>query len=975
MKDSTFIFLIITIVVIFILHAGFKFAEPQEFPKIKVSGVSLMSKSTENYVPWKTEMFTDDLYKSMSEGVEIKFNISIDSGASTIKELSVTRTRKDDSTIEETKTINGPFEDGKSFDFTFTGKGDENFVGEHIFKVKYKLPYGNELELENEFSTTIVGADLSIATEIVKDSAHTLRFETKKKITFDKSLPFEYRGNFSRLGSHVGWEYFNYTILPADRGKAVELCAKKCNEVTEGDGCPGFAIDFRYPRDGKQNIVNCMPYVAKQKNYLPPGREVCRINPELQNPNDGQGPCSTENVMGTYGDNQGGLHWRDLSIRDEVTNPTVNKGNFSDMTTGYVDVGKGHCNTGGIYASHAWALLEYGEDREEGDFNSPLYREYLRRGIQKCNADNNCTHVSVWQNAGYRLYNSTDDCTNRGDTGGIVKSWKKPTSDEESRAAAEAAAKAKAEAEAEAAAKAEAEETERERINNLGTYIVDKRLPFEYRGNFSRLSSQTGWEYTNNMISGPPEDAITKCGEKCNAITEGDGCPGFAIDFRTDGSVNCMTYIAKQASYYNPGREQCRHHPEEQEPIDGQGRCSTQYVMGTHGGYEGGLHWRKSGDAQQAQGGEAQGGEAQGEDVQGDFTASKMDSDISDIEPIPEHCTDENGDLLQDPLIEGSNTKYNPNKTYQLYFPPGHPRHYVHYCQHFIDGPATDNLRDKECARHLCYKTAFGDYGEFEDGEGRGICAGECWDRFKKEPYQDPVSPDCKMTNRSYMPEDWIGWKRWKPQEIYGTDGELTPSSDPGREKAWIAQERKITKAATGDGKKCCEQLGYGSDCEDPLGPDDETVIGGKLFHLERIVTRSNDDEEAKYKGQHLIDYFDNKTGFTGKCDNNFVRAIGEREPPVSMIRVNVSDDPENPIWEDVLPDWVNGDLKGCSPAQQYVAKSIEKDLYELTTDEDKERYLGSAFSDPNAWGEIIGGHLNDYYESGGARQPFWQQT
>lgn len=686
MKDSTFIFLIITIVVIFILHVGFKFAEPQEFPKIKVSGVSLMSKSTENYVPWKTEMFTDDLYKSMSEGVEIKFNISIDSGASTIKELSVTRTRKDDSTIEETKTINGPFEDGKSFDFTFTGKGDENFVGEHIFKVKYKLPYGNELELENEFSTTIVGADLSIATEIVKDSAHTLRFETKKKITFDKSLPFEYRGNFSRL------------------------------------------------------------------------------------------------------------------------------------------------------------------------------------------------------------------------------------------------------------------------------------------------SSQTGWEYTNNMISGPPEDAITKCGEKCNAITEGDGCPGFAIDFRTDGSVNCMTYIAKQASYYNPGREQCRHHPEEQEPVDGQGPCSTQYVMGTHGGYEGGLHWRKSGDAQQAQGGEAQGGEAQGEDVQGDFTASKMDSDISDIEPIPEHCTDENGDLLQDPLIEGSNTKYNPNKTYQ-YKQPGHARHYVHYCQHFIDGPATDNLRDKECARHLCYKTAFGDYGEFEDGEGRGICAGECWDRFKREPYQDPVSPDCKMTNRSYMPEDWIGWKRWKPQEIYGTDGELTPSSDPGREKAWIAQERKITKAATGDGKKCCEQLGYGSDCEDPLGPDDETVIGGKLFHLERIVTRSNDDEEAKYKGQHLIDYFDNKTGFTGKCDNNFVRAIGEREPPVSMIRVNVSDDPENPIWEDVLPDWVNGDLKGCSPAQQYVAKSIEKDLYELTTDEDKERYLGSAFSDPNAWGEIIGGHLNDYYESGGARQPFWQQT
>lgn len=962
MKDSTFIFLIITIIVIFILHVRFKFAEPQEFPKIKVSGVSLISKSTENYVPWKTEMFTPDIYKSMSEGVEIKFNISIDSGASTIKELSVTRTRKEDSTIEETKTINGPFENEKPVYFTFTGKGDENFVGDHIFRVKYKLPYGDELfELEDEFSTTIVGADLSIATEILKDSAHTLRFKTKTKITFDRNSPFEYKGNFSRLGSQTGWEYFNYTILPADRGKAVSICADKCNEVTEGDGCPGFAIDFRYPRNGKQNIVNCMPYVAKQKNYLPPGREECRRNPEKQEPDDGKGPCSTENVVGTYGENQGGLHWRDLSIRDEVTP-------YLSIGTGgaYGDVGRGYCNTGQIESSHAWALLEFGEDRETGDFDSPLYMEYLRRGIEKCNANENCTHVSVWQNAGYRLYNSTDDCTNRSDTGGIVKSWKKPTSYEESRAAAEAAEAA----ELERQAKVEAEAAERELINNLGTYIVDKSLPFEYRKNFSRLGS-TGWRYFNNMISGPPEDAVKKCEEKCNAITEGDGCPGFAIDFRTDGSVNCMTYIAEPG---RPGREECRHYPEKQEPVDGQGPCSTQYVMGTHGGYEGGLHWRKSGNAQQAQDGEAQGEDVQGDDVQDDFTAGKMDSDISDIEPIPEHCKDENGQILQDPLIEGSNTKYNPNKTYQ-YKQPGHARHYVHYCQQFIDEPAT------ECARHLCYKTAFGNYGVFENGDGGGLCAGECWDRFKREPYQDPVSPDCKMTNRSLTYEDWIGWKRYIPPMTYGTDGELTPSSDPGREKVWIAQERKITKPATGNGKKCCEQLGYESDCEDPLGPDGKTELGGKLFHLERIVSRS-DESAVTIDGQHLIDYFDNeKGGFTGKCDNDFVQAIGERDPPVSMIRVNVSDDPENPIWEDVLPGWVNGDLKGCSLAQQYVARGIEKDLYELATDEDKKKYLGNSFGDHNTWKKTIRGHINDYWErggagdTGGARQPFWQQT
>lgn len=936
MKDSTFIFLIITIIVIFILHVRFKFAEPQEFPKIKVSGVSLMSKSTENYVPWKTEMFTDDIYKSMSEGVEIKFNISIDSGASIIKELSVTRTRKDDSKIEETKTRNGPFENEKPVYFTFTGKGDENFVGDHIFRVKYKLPYGDELfELEDEFSTTIVGADLSIATEILKDSAHTLRFKTKTKITFDRNSPFEYKGNFSRLGSQTGWEYFNYTILPADRGKAVELCAKKCNEVTEGDGCPGFAIDFRYPRDGKQNIVNCMPYVAKQKNYLPPGREECRRNPEKQEPDDGKGPCSTENVMGTYGENQGGLHWRDLSIRDEVTP-------YLSIGTGgaYGDVGTGFCNTGQIESSHAWALLEFGEDRETGDFNSPLYMEYLRRGIEKCDANENCTHVSVWQNAGYRLYNSTDDCTNRSDTGGIVKSWKKPTSYEESRAAAEAAG----EAELERQAKVEAEAAERERINNLGTYIVDKSLPFEYRKNFSRLGS-TGWRYINNMISGPPEDAVKKCEEKCNAITEGDGCPGFAIDFRTDGTVNCMTYIAEPG---RPGREECRHYPEKQEPVDGQGPCSTQYVMGTHGGYKGGLHWRKSGNAQQAQGEDVQGDDVQGEDVQDDFTAGKMDSDISDIEPIPEHCKDENGQILQDPLIEGSNTKYNPNKTYQ-YKQPGHARHYEHYCRHFINGPALNNIRDTECARHLCYNTAFGDYGKFALGKGGGLCAGECYDRFEKEPDQDL---DCKMTNRSYIPEDWIGWKRYIPPETYGTDGELTPSSDPGRETAWIAQGRKITKHATGIynendelvvfGKKCCEQVGGPITCVDP-------PVGEKLFQIERVVSRSNDSEEAKYKGQHLIDYFYDKNKFTGKCENMFDSAYGETG--------------------------LLGDTKDCSPEAQYVARGIEKDLYELATDEDKKKYLGNSFGDHNTWKKTIRGHLNDYYESGGARQPFWQQT
>jgi hypothetical protein len=945
MKDSTFIFLIITIIVIFILHVRFKFAEPQEFPKIKVSGVSLMSKSTENYVPWKTEMFTPDIYKSMSKGVEIKFNISIDSGASTIKELSVTRTRKEYSKIEETKTIKGPFENEKPVYFTFIGTGEENFVGEHIFNVKYKLPYSDTVYgLDNVFSTTIVGADLSIATEILKDSAHTLRFETKTKITFDKNSPFEYKGNFSRLGPQTGWEYFNYTILPDERDKAVEICAKKCNEITEGDGCPGFAIDFRYPRDGIQNIVNCMPYIAKQVHYAPPGREECRRNPEKQEPDDGKGPCSTENVMGTY-EGEGGLYWRDLSISDE---PAETAYLSIGTEEAYEDVGRGYCNTGEIYASDAWALLETGETHVQASFDSPLYNEYLRRGVEKCNADENCTHVSVWQNAGYRLYNSIDDCANKHDTGGIVKSWKKHLSIEESRAAAEEAkARAEAEAEADRKAKEEAdrkakeeaeakakeeadrkakEEAERERINNLGTYIVDNTVPLRYRGNFSRLEG-TGWGYVNYTIpSNERTNAVNICADKCDKITEGDGCPGFAIDFRYNDIVNCMPYIARPV----PGREQCRHHPELQNPPDGQGQCSTEYVMGTHEG-QGGLYWRESGNVR----------------VESDSNNQSVTA--------PSHCKDENGDILQDPLIEGSNTKYDPNKTYNS-FQPGYHRHYENYCIHHISNPID------ECARHLCYKTAFGDYGKFSDTDengvprGGGLCAGECWDRFKKEPYQEPVSPDCKMSGRSLTYEDWIGWKRWIPPEIYGWNGELTPSSDPGREKAWIAQGRLIEKAVSRDekgdpiGKKCCEQVGGPKTCEDP-------PVGEKLFQIEQVVSRSDESAVTIRGDQHLIDYFYDKNKFTGKCENKFDQAYGETG--------------------------LLGDTKDCSPEAQHIARSLEKYLYELTTDEDKESYLGSAITDPdaweeiindhiNAWEEIINDHINDYYESGGPVTQRW---
>ena len=96
--------------------------------------------------------------------------------------------------------------------------------------------------------------------------------------------------------------------------------------------------------------------------------------------------------------------------------------------TGYVDNGPGFCKSGQIFASPGWALLNPGEPRKmASSFNDPLYREYAKRGQAKCDADPNCKYVTVWRDAGYRMYNSgAGNCSSKNDPSGANKSWKKP---------------------------------------------------------------------------------------------------------------------------------------------------------------------------------------------------------------------------------------------------------------------------------------------------------------------------------------------------------------------------------------------------------------------------------------------------------------------------------------------------------------------------------------------------------------------
>ena len=96
--------------------------------------------------------------------------------------------------------------------------------------------------------------------------------------------------------------------------------------------------------------------------------------------------------------------------------------------TGYLDNGLGFCKSGQIFASPGWALLNPGEPRKmASSFNDPLYREYAKRGQAKCDADPNCKFVTVWRDAGYRMYNSgAGNCSSKNDPSGANKSWKKP---------------------------------------------------------------------------------------------------------------------------------------------------------------------------------------------------------------------------------------------------------------------------------------------------------------------------------------------------------------------------------------------------------------------------------------------------------------------------------------------------------------------------------------------------------------------
>ncbi len=135
--------------------------------------------------------------------------------------------------------------------------------------------------------------------------------------------------------------------------------------------------------------------------------------------NSSAGNCSSKND--TSGANKS---WKKMGYAEKPPMPKLPP---PPPPTGYLDNGLGFCKTGQIFSSPGWALLNPREPRKmASSFNDPLYREYAKRGQAKCDADPNCKYVTVWRDAGYRMYNSSaGNCSSKNDTSGANKSWKK----------------------------------------------------------------------------------------------------------------------------------------------------------------------------------------------------------------------------------------------------------------------------------------------------------------------------------------------------------------------------------------------------------------------------------------------------------------------------------------------------------------------------------------------------------------------
>ncbi len=386
-----------------------------------------------------------------------------------------------------------------------------------------------------------IAADKAAAEKaaIEKVAAIDVRPDSVKEFTnpekFTSSAPFKPLGNGRLRPGPSGYPYSQFItkekggVEPGIPKGAVDECQAKCKTDPT---CPGIAME-RYGDDA----INCMTF---RKQTGKASSESC-VYP----------PFGGECVHGKWSGEGRKTYWRGTRTRSNMWarpesswfgTPTPDPDDFS----GYTDNGNGFCKSGQLFSSPAYALLNPGESRTKApSFDAPLYKEYAKRGQDKCDADPKCNHVTVWRNAGYRLYD-TDNCADKHDPSGSNRSWKKYGNGNvdpalrraaEAKAAAEkAAAEAKARAELEAKMALNPDSTK----ESANPEEFTSSAPFKHLGKWRLGGTFTGYEYNGfKTKSKVKELAVDECQAACK---KDPTCPGIAMHRYADDSIECMAY-------------------------------------------------------------------------------------------------------------------------------------------------------------------------------------------------------------------------------------------------------------------------------------------------------------------------------------------------------------------------------------------------------------------------------------------------
>ena len=378
-----------------------------------------------------------------------------------------------------------------------------------------------------------IAADKAAAKKaaIEKVAAIDIRPDSIKESTnpeeFTSSAPFKHVGDGSLRPGHSGYPYSQFKtkerggVEPGIPKGAVDECQAKCKTDPT---CPGISIQ-RHPNDD----ILCMHFRKQTGNA---SHQSCVYPPF-------DGICGTGSPRVSASD-KSATYWRGTRTRSNMWarpesswfgTPTPDPDDFS----GYTDNGNGFCKSGQLFSSSAYALLNPGESRTKAPtFDDPLYKEYAKRGQDKCDADPKCNHVTVWRDAGYRMYD-TDNCADKHDTSGSNRSWKKygyGNVDLAAKRAADAAAAA------ELAAKiANSPDSTKEYAN---PEEFTSSAPFKHLGKWRLGGTFTGYEYNGfKTKSKVKELAVDECQAACK---KNPTCPGIAMHRYADNSIYCMVY-------------------------------------------------------------------------------------------------------------------------------------------------------------------------------------------------------------------------------------------------------------------------------------------------------------------------------------------------------------------------------------------------------------------------------------------------